>query len=51
MQLPTMHEYYGRIIAGRRSGGPTIREARADYARAIAASVGPAALSTSYGRP
>lgn len=31
----TMREYYRRIIATRRSGGPTIREARADYRRAM----------------
>ncbi len=42
MQLPGMHEYCGRIIATRRSGGPTIREAQADYRRTVAASVAPA---------
>ena len=42
MQMPQLHEYYRRIIATGRSGGPTIREAQADYRRTVAASVPPA---------
>ena len=44
-----MHEYCGRIIATRRSGGPTMREARADYMHTIAASVAPAAPNVGGG--
>lgn len=39
MQMLGMHEYYERIIASRRSGVPTISEARADYLRLIVVSV------------
>jgi len=49
MQPPRMHEYYMRVIATRRSGGPTMDEARAHYLHTIAASVAPGPWPTAWG--
>lgn len=35
MQMSQMQDYYGRLLATQRSGGPTAREARTDYVRTI----------------